>query len=188
MKYRVLWLVPLLLAGAVGAAYTDYLSAKQKFDSIESDRLPAGVRVQLSTRELNAYVAQQIPTVTGGVRDPRLELLAPGIVRGNALVDFAKLQSSQGHPPGWLLSQLLQGERPVSVTARLFSARGQATVDVQQVQISGLEIDGSMLDFLIRHFLLPLYPDAVVGQPFSLGHHIDRLDIQPAGVSVVIGR
>jgi hypothetical protein len=54
--------------------------------------------------------------------------------------------------------------------------------------ISGLEIDGKTLDFLIRNFLLEMYPDAAVGRQFELGHRIDRLDVQPAAVGVVIGK
>jgi hypothetical protein len=56
------------------------------------------------------------------------------------------------------------------------------------VEISGVVIDGSTLDFLIQNVLLPLYPDAAVGRPFDLGHRIDRLDVQRNGVGVVIGR
>jgi hypothetical protein len=33
-----------------------------------------------------------------------------------------------------------------------------------------------------------MYPDAVVGRPFDLGHHIQALDVQPRAVGVVIGR
>jgi hypothetical protein len=188
VKPRFLWLLPVLLAASLTAAYTDYLSAQEKFDRIYSDRLRPGTRVQLTTRELNAWVEHEIPTITDGVRNPQLQLLAPGVARETALVDFAQVQRSQGHPPGWLLSKLLEGEHPVSVTARISSAGGQATVDLQQVQISGIEVDGPTLEFLIQHFLLPLYPDAIVGHPFELGHHIERLDVQPAGVGVLIGR
>jgi hypothetical protein len=187
VKHRVVWLLP-LLAASLTAAYTDYLSAQEKFDRIATEHLRPGTRVQLTARELNAYVEHEIPTITGGVRNPQLQLVAPGVARGTALVDFAKVQRSQGHPPGWLLSKLLEGEHPVSVTARISSAGGQATVDLQQVQISGIEMDGPTLDFLIQHLLLPLYPDAIVGHPFELGHHIERLDIQPAGVGVIVGR
>jgi hypothetical protein len=35
---------------------------------------------------------------------------------------------------------------------------------------------------------LPLYPNAVVGRPFELGHHIERLDVQARAVGIVIGR
>ena len=126
--------------------------------------------------------------VTGGVRQPKLSLLRPEVAQGTALINFAELRRSQGNPPGWLMSHLLDGERPVSVTARIRSAAGHATVDVISVQISGVTLDGKTLDFLIQHFLLPMYPDAAVGRPFELGDRIEKLDVQPSGVRVLIGR
>ena len=90
--------------------------------------------------------------------------------------------------PGWLMAWLLEGERPVQVTVRITSGTGEATVDVERVDVSGVTIRGSALDFLISNFLLPYYPEAKIGKPFELGHRIDRLDIQPSGVNVVIGK
>jgi hypothetical protein len=177
--------VSAVVAGALVAATTDYLSAKKKLDEIGSDRLRAGTRVVLTTRELNAWVSQDLPE---GVRNPKLEIPSRGIVRGAAMVDFGKVRRAQGQEPGWLMSKLLDGERPVSVTAKITSGKGQATVDVERVEISGLVIDGRTLDFLIQNFLIPLYPDAVVGRPFELGHHIEKLDIQPVAVAVLIGQ
>jgi hypothetical protein len=188
VKPAVLWTIPVLFAASLAAAYGDYVSAKEKFSRIETERLPAGTRIELTPRELNAYVEQEAPTVTDGVRNPKLELVAPEVARGSALIDFAKVRRSQGHPPGWLMSKLLEGERPVSVTARIHSAGGRATVDVQRVEISGIEIDGRTLDFLIQNVLLPLYPNAVVGQPFELGHRIEKLEVRLGAVSIVIGR
>jgi len=49
-------------------------------------------------------------------------------------------------------------------------------------------IDGKTLQFLIDNVLLPLYPDTAIGRPFDLGHRIERLDVQPGGVTVAIGR
>jgi hypothetical protein len=83
---------------------------------------------------------------------------------------------------------LLDGERPVKVTARLESSGGRAQVDVQSVEISGMTIDGPVLDFLIRNYLLSNFPSAKVGERFELGHRIDRIEVRPAAVSVVIGR
>lgn len=166
-------------------ADTYYLSAKRKFDQIESDRLRPGARVELTSSELTAYAEHEVPA---GVRNPRLQLVSPGIATGTAMVDFVKLRRAQGIEPGWLMNTLLNGERPVSVTARIRSANGQATVDVQRVEISGMTIDGSTLDFLIRNVLLPLYPDASVGRPFELGHRIQQLNVQPGTVTVVIGQ
>jgi hypothetical protein len=42
------------------------------------------------------------------------------------------------------------------------------------------------LDFLIQNFVLPYYPDAKIGQPFELAHRIDRLEVRPGEVRVVI--
>jgi hypothetical protein len=173
------------MAGALGAAYSDYVSARQKFALIESGRLRPGSRVELSQRELNACVAAEVPP---GVRNPKLDLESPGVATGTALIDFGKLRRAQGYETGWLMSKLLDGERPVSVTARIRSSGGQATVDVERVQISDLAIDGAMLDFLIRNFLLPAYPNAAVSRPFELGYRIERLDVRPGGVGVLIGR
>jgi hypothetical protein len=181
---RLIGFVPLVLAAASVAAVDEYGSAKQKFNQIDAGQLRPGSRVTLTTRELDAYAAREAPN---GVRNPRLELQS-GVARGNALIDFGKVRRAQGYQPGWIMAKLLDGERPVSVTARVQSANGKATVDVQRVEISGIVVDGRMLDFLIQNFLLAMYPDAVVGRPFELGHRIDRVDVQPGSVGVVIGK
>jgi len=182
---RASWVVTLLFAAGIHAASTDYTSIKTKFDQIDSGRLRAGTRVVLTPRELNAYVEQEAPK---GVWNPRVQVTSPGLATGTALIDFNKLRRAQGYEPGWLMSKLLEGERPVSVTVQIRSANGQATVDVQRVEISGVSIDGKTLDFLIQNFLLPMYPDAAVGRPFELGNRIEKLDVQPAAVGVLIGR
>jgi hypothetical protein len=180
-------LVSAMLLGLVivTGAPNDYLSAQRKFDEISSDRLRPGTRVILSLGELNAWVAQEAPS---GVRNTRLAVTGPGTAQGSALIDFARLERSQGREPGWLMSKLLEGEHPVSVTARIRSGGGEATVDVDRVEIGGVQIDGKTLQFLIENFLLPMYPDAAIGRSFEMGHRIERLDIQPAGVTVAIGR
>jgi hypothetical protein len=180
------WSLLLLFAlGIVSAAYDGYVSAKQKFDLIESEQLRAGSRVTLTYPELDAWVAHEAPD---GVRNPRIQVTEPGVATGSALVDFVKVRRAQGSEPGWLMSKLLDGERPVKVTARVRSSGGTATVDVQRVEISGITIDGGTLDFLIQNVLLPLYPNAAIGRPFTLSHRIERLSVAPAAVGVVIGR
>lgn len=184
MGKRLLWTVLAGLAALRGAS-NDYLSAQHKFDEISSERLRPGTRITLSMTELNAWVAQEAP---GGVRNTRLTVTGPGVAVGSALIDFAKLERSQGRQPGWLMSHLLDGEHPVKVTARVRSGGGEATVDVDRVEIAGMQIDGRTLQFLIENFLLPMYPDAAVGRSFEMGHRIDKLDLQPAGVTVAIAK
>jgi hypothetical protein len=178
-------LIAAALVSLVFASPTDYTSAKRKFDLIDSERLRPGATVTLTAGELNAYVAHEAPP---GVRNTRLQIVRPGEAVGSALIDFAAVRRGQGHPPGWIMSKLLSGERPVTVAARIVSSNGKATVEVSRVEISGIQIDGKTLDFLIQNVLLPLYPNAAVDRPFDLGHRIDRLDIQPAAVGVIIGR
>jgi len=172
-----------VLGGAAGFDF--YSSARQKVDLIEGGRLLPGARVDLSLGELNAFAAKEAPE---GVRNPKLVLEGTERVSGTALVDFGKLRRSQGYEPGWLLSKLLDGERPVSATARVHSGDGKVTVDVEKASISGLEIDGKTLDFLIQNFILPFYPEAMVGRPVPMGFRIDRLQLAPTGVGVLIGK
>ena len=88
----------------------------------------------------------------------------------------------------WRHVAFIEQQRPVSATARIHSGGGKVTVEVQRASISGVEIDGKTLDFMIQNFVLPFYPDAMVGRPVTMGFHIDRLQVAPAGVGVMIGR
>jgi hypothetical protein len=179
-------MVLLLCLPLIWGTTAEYLSAERKFKMIESERLRHGARVTLTKSELNAYAREEVAQAfPAGVRHPRLEL-ANGVAIGSALIDFGKLRRAQGKPPGWLMSKILDGEREVEVTANIRSGGGRATVDVQIVRISGIPIEGRVLDFLINNYLLANYPDAKVGQPFELNHGIDRLDIKPSAVDVVM--
>lgn len=169
----------------MASAFDFYSSARQKVDLIESGRLRAGARIDLTLGELNAFAAKEAPA---GVRNPKVVLQGQDRASASALVDFGKLRRAQGYEPGWLLSKLLDGEHPVSATARIRSGGGVVTVDVERASISGIEIDGKTLDFLIQNFVVPFYPEAMVGRPVAMGFHIDRLQLAPAGVGIMIGR
>ncbi len=179
-------LATVLLLAAAAAADPSYDSARQKIELIEEDRAAPGSRIRLSAQELNAYARNAVSeTVPQGVREPRLEL-GPGSATGSALVDFLKVRELKGPPPNALLAWFLSGEKPVKATARIQSGHGLATVYIQQVTVSGITARGAVLDFLIEHFLLPFYPEAKIGQPFELKHSVDRFEIGPAGVTVVM--
>jgi hypothetical protein len=178
----------LLTAGIVCAATQQYLSAKRKLDSIEHGRAPAGSQVVLTPAELNAWVQAEVPEIVPeGVRNPKVELGNETAV-GYAMVDFLKLRHARGTKSGWLMRKLLEGERPVKVSAKIVSANGKATVDVERVEISGQGISGGPLDFLIDNFLLPLYPTAKIGEPFELGHGLERLMVKPHEVRLVMAK
>jgi hypothetical protein len=55
-----------------------------------------------------------------------------------------------------------------------------------RVEISDAVANGTLLDFLIKAFLLPLYPNAKIDEPFDLDFDVDRIEIHPSGVSVTM--
>ena len=170
------------LAGAV----TD--SAQHKLEAIEQDRVPRGTVVVLGADELNLYVRGKVArSFRQGVRGAKLDLSA-GRATGFAYIDFPKLGQAMGRPLGRLMTWLLAGERPVRVEAHIRSGGGRAQVDLDRVEVSGFSISGSALDYLIRNFVRPYYPDAIVGRPFALAHHVERLDVRPTEVRIVMAR
>ena len=171
------------------AATSQADSAHQKFARIENAKLAAGTRVDLSSAELNAWAADEARLYApGAARNIRLELRAGGAT-GSMLVDFLKLrQAATGEQPGWLMKNLFAGERQVTVTVRFESRNRRARVDVDRVEVSGVPIEGSTLDFLIQNWLRPTFPDVKINEWFPLGFRIDRFTVSPGGTSVFIGK
>jgi hypothetical protein len=182
------WLQLFALAIPLLAADPLYLSTQKKFDQIADGKLKPGTVVTLTSAELNAWARVKVPeTIPQGLRDPILEL-GSGEANASALVDFLKMRNGQGKETGWLMSKLIEGERPLKIWIRMTSGGGRATVFLNRVDLSNAAISGRTLDFLIENFFKPLYPDAKIGEPFELGYSMDRIDIQPSGVRIVIGK
>ena len=176
----------LFLAAAVALATpaADYLTAKRKIGLLRNDRVRPGATVTIGQAELNAYVRWKAPE---GVRGTRV-VLGVNRATGYARVDFPKLRQAQGQPMNRFLAWLVGGERPVRVDARITSSDGKMTVDLERVEVSGMALSGDVLDLLIRKFLWIYYPDAKIGKAFELDHGIDRMEIDPAAVRVVVGK
>ncbi len=147
-----------------------------------------GETVTFTTSEVNAFLQSRIPVYApGAVRDSRV-WFAPSAGSASALVDFVKLQRATGSEPNWMIAKLIEGERPVEVSAHLKSSGGWATVYLDRVAISGVSVSGSPLDMLISTFVKPLFPDAKVNEPFELGYGIEQLEIRPEGLRVRLRR
>jgi hypothetical protein len=159
-------------------------SAQKKLDSISDQKLKRGAVVTLSPREINAWIHEKaVKAFPQGIRNEHI-VLGPGTTDGDALVDLTKLTKSNNVNP--LIARLIEGERPLKVAIRVESANGRATVFLTHVELSGVAIDGSILDFLIKHFVQPRYPDIKINEPFDLDYNIDHIEIQPSGVRVLI--
>ncbi len=167
---------------------SDADSAFRKLAAIEAGTAAPGTRIVFTPAEVNAWIrAEAKARVPQGVRDVRIEL-GDGRATGHATIDFLKIrQAATGEEAGWLLKNLFAGERPVVVTARFVSEHGRARVDVERVEISGIAIEGHMLDFVIEDYLRPTFPDVVVNEWFGLRFGIERFTVTRGGVTVVMG-
>lgn len=181
----------LLFAAAIAFAAPNQpdpqaLAAQRKIDVIESGKAKPGSVFVFPQPELNAWVRYKLPSIVPeGVSDPRLELTW-STATAYATVNFLKVQHGQGVETNWFISKLIDGDKPVKVIARIESANGKATVHLLRVEISGLAISGSTLDFFIDNFFRPLYPDAKIDEPFELDYNMERIESRPGEARVVI--
>jgi hypothetical protein len=169
------------------ASRSDYVSFQRKVQQIEKKQVKPGSRVSFTAREVNSYLEEDLMKLAPpGFRRPAAQLQGNNTASGTALIDFVKLRSARGQAPSWIVRKLLEGEHEVTVTAKLVSGGGKMTINLQSVEIAGIPISGGVLDFLIRNYLVPNYPDAKVGKPFELKYGIDRIDVQPGVAHVVM--
>jgi hypothetical protein len=182
--YRCIALLVALLP-ALFAADPAYQSAETKLDRLEKKEAKAGEVVEFTPQEIDAWVRVAVPeAVPEGVRNPRLEVGLDSAT-GSGLVDFLKLTKGHGSVTS-LLANLFEGEHPLKVSVRVTSGGGRCTVNLTRVELSGAVLEGSVLDFLIKTFFAPLYPDAKINQPFDLEYNMDRIDFRPEGIRVTI--
>jgi hypothetical protein len=175
-------------ASAAAAVDPQAENVSRKLELIESGQAKPGSSIEFTAAELNAWARAKAPAaVPEGFRQPRLEL-GNGTATGYALVDFLKVRRAAGIQTNWLVAKLIQGEKPVRASAQIVSSNGRATVHLTRVEIGGLAVSGSTLDFLIENFFLPLYPNAKIDEPFELAGGIDHIQVTPAEARVYIKR
>jgi len=159
---------------------------RAKIDDIEAGRVKPNAVYTFSSAEINAYAREELPQVVPqGLRNPTLEL-QPNTAIGQALMDFLQMQHAKGVKTNWLVEKLIEGERPVRVTIEAQSKDGRAIIYLRRLEISGIAANGTVLDFLIRNFFRPLYPNAHINEWFEMGNNIDHVDIKPDAVRVYI--
>jgi hypothetical protein len=160
--------------------------AQAKLEKLESGQTKPGETIVFTPAEINAWVAAKVPEeVPQGIREPRIEL-GTDTASASAMVDFVKMEQARGKTTGWAFGKLIEGERPLKVSVRVASYGGRVTVFLTRVELSGVGMEGAALDFLIKTFFLPLYPDAKIGEPVDLDFNIDQLQIRPDGLRITI--
>jgi hypothetical protein len=184
---RILLLI-LSASAALTAADPLAISAAKKLDLIQSGKAKPGSVYRFTPAELNAWVRVKAPAIVhDGFRKPRL-VLGNGEATASALIDFLKVRDASGVQTNWLIAKLIQGEKLVEARAGIQSAHGKATVHLLRVEIGGLAVTGAPLNFLVKNFFLPFYPNAKIDEPFELADGVDRIEVMPAEVRVYIRR
>src|SRR5580704_7472734 len=159
---QIMMCAPVLLAGD-----QYFQSAEAKLDTLENNKAKPGSIITFSLQEINSWARYKVPEIVPqGIRNQRVTLgNDTGIAY--ALMDFLKMRHAEGKDPGWLISHLIEGERPVTISIHMQSGGGQAIVDLTRVEIGGAVASGTVLDFLIKTFFLPLYPAAHINEKFE---------------------
>jgi hypothetical protein len=176
-----IFLGPMLLAGD-----QYFQTAEAKLDALENGKVKPGSVMVFSLQEINSWAKYKIPEIVPqGIRNQRVTL---GTDSGTAyaLMDFLKMRHAEGKATNWLMTRLIEGERPVTVSIHLQSAGGYGQVDLTRVEISGATASGPVLDFLIKTFFMPLYPAAKIGEKFELGYGIEKIEIRPTTIRVTM--
>lgn len=178
--------VPLALLGVAMAGSPDADRARRKMDRLAKG-MPKGSSVTLTAMELNAMAREDVQAAVGdGIRDAKL-VFGTNRVTGSGTVNFTKLQTAKGKPPGLMTAILLRGDHDLKVGVRVTTGKGSGQVDVQSVELDGIDISGKLLDLLIDYYLKPRYPEVKIGKPFDLKYNVERLDITPAGITARVG-
>lgn len=176
-----------ILCGPVLSAGDAYVrSALAKLHLIENSQAKRGSVIFFSLQEINSWAVYMVPQIVPqGIRNQRVTL-GTGAGSAYALMDFLKMRQAQGKANGWIMERMIEGERPVTISIRLESSGGQCLVDLTRVEVSGVAATGTVLEFLVKTFFMPLYPTAHIGEKFEIGYNIDRIDIRPSGVRVTM--
>jgi hypothetical protein len=176
-------LITAVLTAQAAAPTPNKTSADRKVAAIQKNHWPANGAIAFSVPELIALGMEEANlNLPGVVSKPELQL-AKDAATATALIDFDKLEQMRGQnssPPDWLVSKMLNGQRKVSVSVDLTSGGGKMTVHPTRVAIAGVEVSGSALDMLIKSFVMPHYPNAVIDKPFVLPNRISHIDVNPA--------
>jgi hypothetical protein len=163
-----------------------FQSAEAKLDTIQDGKAKRGAVIVFSLQEINSWARYKVPEIVPqGIRNQKVTL-ANDSGTAYALMDFLKMRHAEGKATGWFMTRLIEGERPVTIAIHMESGGGYAKVDLTRVEISNAVASGTVLDFLIKTFFLPLYPTAHINEKFEIGYNIDRIDIRSTGVRVTM--
>jgi hypothetical protein len=156
-------------SGSHSKAYT---TANQKFEQLASGANGGKIQtVSFSADEISSYVNEGGVVLPNGVENVKFSGKS-GSVTAVTKVDFDKITAGKSSMNPLLM--LFTGEHDVTVNADAQGSGGQATVNVQSVEIDGVTVPHAALELFVSRYLQPKYGNTVgLNNQFAMPAHID---------------
>jgi len=160
-------------------------SMQRKLDYVEANGRrphPDPKPTVISEDEANAYVAAGRVNLPAGVKSLRFAG-TPGVITGNARVDFDQLTAEQ-RTSNPLLS-MFSGLHDVVVVSHASAAAGMGRVVVDSVSLDGTEIPRFVLEMFVKHYLQPKYPDIGLDSTFRIPSRVNTAAVGSRSLTLV---
>jgi hypothetical protein len=145
-------------------------------------------RTPVSENELNSwFVYRAQPLLPQGVSAPKITLVGPGKVTGEATVDLdiiAKRRASGGMLDPW---GYVSGKVPISVAGTLRTKDGVGQFEMETAAVSGVPIPKMLLQEMLSYYSrTPEHPAGIkLDDSFALPANIRQIDVAE-GQAVVV--
>src|SRR5919108_5250941 len=152
-------------------------SMERKLQHIEQNAgapKPDTTPTEFTEQEVNAYFADGRVKLPNGVQSVRFEG-QPDLISSTARVDFDRIKAGQ-HSSNPLLS-VFSGVHNVDVKAHARGMGHKGYVEVESVELDGVEIPHFVLQLFVDKYLKPKYPEIGINSEFALPDKIDTAKV-----------
>jgi hypothetical protein len=145
-------------------------------------------RTPISDVELNSWLAfNGQPLVPQGISDPKISMVGPGKVAGEAIVDLdvvAKRKASGGVLDPW---SYVGGRVPVAINGTLHTQDGVGRFQLESAEISGVPVPKTLLQEVVAYYTRSDgHPNGInLDDSFELPAGIRKIEVGPGQATVV---
>lgn len=136
---------------------------------------------EVSENEANAYIAYRlVDRLPESVLEPWVRF-SDGPVTAGAMLDLGALRQ---HMPDSSVAQLLSGQVPVELAARIHAEDGIGKLMLERITLGGLPVPESLLQQIVTAYTKsPSQPDGVrLDEPFPLPYGIESARVEPGRI------
>ena len=190
LAFCLLWSAefPLSLRAASAPEALSEAAARSGADKLRSIQEGSLARssgaVRFSEEEANSYLEYELASeYPPGLNWVRVQF-TPGRLQGTAEVDFDKAKQASRRPSNGMMDYLFFGVHTLAVEGGFSGVNGIGHFDLETVQLDGVVLPQSLVDYLIERFLAPRYPALAIDRPFPLPFSIDRVQVERGSITV----